>query len=85
MPRRFAIRGGTKWIILMAAVAALEIFPGPTLSSSHIQAIDFKHAKGPLVLAAEVYLMAHLWRMIPPRLDPLRNLDKIKVARNVIA
>lgn len=85
MHRPFAIRGGTKWVMLIGAVLILEALPGPTLSSSHSQATDLRNSKAPFVLAAELYIIAHLWRMIPARFDPLRNLDKIKVARNVIA
>ena len=85
MRRRIAIRGGTKWVILLAGILVLEAFPGPTLSSSHIQVMSPKDARAALVLGTEIYILAHLWRMIPDRFDPLRNLDKIKVARNVIA
>lgn len=84
MYRRFATRGG-KWVILVGVVVLLEVLPGPTLSHSHVRAIDFRDSKGRLILASELYLIAHLWGLIPDRYDPLRNLDKIKVARNVIA
>lgn len=84
MHRRYALRGGVKWSILLAVILMLEVAPGPTLSSAHAQALMHRKYTIP-VLLLHLYLVLHLWRILPDEIDPLRNLDKIKVARNVIA
>lgn len=73
--------GLEKWASLLAAIIILEILPGPTLSAAHSMAIQHPRNRVPL-LVLHGYIVAHLWRLIPERLDPLRNLDKIGVARN---
>jgi hypothetical protein len=73
--------GLQKWICLLGSIIILEMLPGPTLSASHATAVQYPRNRLPL-LVLHAYIVAHLWRLIPERLDPLRNLDKIRVARN---
>ena len=58
------------WAALAAAVIAIEVFADETLSSEYYRTYE-KHPV--LVTAATAYLVAHLYRFVPNRYDPLRR------------
>lgn len=71
--------GARKWAALFGVVVALEALPGDTLTQAHLKALAHPQGKTAL-LGTHAFLVAHLWGIIPRRLDPLVLLaEKLRV------
>lgn len=70
------LRTSTKgWLGLAAYVAAWDLLAPETLSVGFADAVHHPRRRWQ-VLAAWAFITAHLFCVLPPQVDPLRNLTR---------
>lgn len=65
--------GERAWIVLAAGIIAWDVFGSETLSTA-----AYRHPRKTWGIG--VLLLAHLVRLIPPRLDPIRAMFTVLAA-----